>query len=72
MNEVIPVVYRHGYIYCADTTLICLESLSFWPLSYLVIVSVNSPLISSVFVGLDFTDCFLVLHRQLSGSLQLN
>lgn len=72
--EMISVVYRHGNSYCADTALILLESLSFWPLSYLVIVLVNSSLISSVFVGPDFMDCFpfLVLHRQLSGSLQLN
>lgn len=72
--EVISVVSGCGYSYCADTALIRLEPLSFWPLSYLVIVSVNSPLISVVFVGLDFMDCFpfLVLHKQLSGSLQLN
>lgn len=72
--EVISVVYRHGYSYCAVAALTSLESLSFWHLSYLVILLVNSPLISGVFVGLDFMDYFLfpVLHRQLSKSLQLN
>lgn len=51
-----------------------MESLSFWPLSCFVIVLVNSPLISGVFVGHDFTDSvhFTVLQRPLSGSPQPN
>lgn len=49
--EVIFLVYRCRYSYYAVTALILPESLSFWHLSYLVIVLVNRPLISGIFVG---------------------
>lgn len=49
--EVIFITYRSGYADSADTALILLESLGFCSLSYLVVVMVNRPLISGIFVG---------------------